>query len=175
MTNKKILIAGDGGHGKDTFCEILRDMYGYTFASSSMVACAVAVYPTLKVMWGYETIEECYADRRNHRKAWFNLIAEYNEKDPIRLAKHIYSSNTIYNGIRRREEFEAIVKEFKPIVVWVDASDRLQDSKEDTQEIKAYECNWIINNNGGMELLKDEAWLFNNKIKEGYYEQQKPA
>ena len=83
-TKPKIIVLGYARHGKDSVCELLA-RHGYTFKSSSLFACEKVVYPALKDKYGYESIEACYQDRVNHRKEWFDLIAQYNTPDLTKL------------------------------------------------------------------------------------------
>ena len=71
----------------------------------------------------YSDIEECYEDRVNHRKEWFDQIVAYNTPDLLRLAKEIYSVYDIYVGIRNRHEFEAAKDAgLFDFSIWVDRS-----------------------------------------------------
>ena len=63
----KLLIIGHGRHGKDTVCEILKESYGFNFRSSSDFCAEKLVYPLLKDLYNYNSYQEAYADRHNHR------------------------------------------------------------------------------------------------------------
>ena len=93
MTQKpKLLILGHARHGKDTVAEILRDERGYSFESSSMYAAKRLIMPFFEAQGvPYANLEDCYADRVNHRALWFDLITEFNTPYKSRLAKE--SSN----------------------------------------------------------------------------------
>jgi hypothetical protein len=94
----KLVICGHGRHGKDTVGEIIRELTGMTFRSSSDICCEHAVFPTLSKKYGYKTLEECYADRINHRKEWFDLIVEYNTPDLAKLGRIILTNYDMYVG-----------------------------------------------------------------------------
>lgn len=153
----KLMVMGYGGHGKDTVCEILAAEHGLPYLGSSRTAGEVAVYPTLKDKYGYPDFEACYADRSNHRKEWFDLIAEYNE-DPTRLARHIYEQAPVYCGIRSRREFEAVrAAQMFDWAIWVDASLRLQPEESDSNELTRADADVVFNNNGPEEMLSLEV------------------
>lgn len=108
---KKICIIGHARHGKDTVAEIICKHYGYRSESSSQAASRLFLYEALKDKYGYNTPEECYEDRVNHRAEWFDMICEYNKNYPGQLAKDIMQSNEIYTGMRSNRELEACVKD----------------------------------------------------------------
>jgi hypothetical protein len=94
----KLLILGSMRWGKDSMAEILRDEYGMTFESSSQAASDIFLYDLLKEKYGYETSEECFEDRHNHRQEWYEAIKEYNKDDKARLAKGIVERTGCYVG-----------------------------------------------------------------------------
>lgn len=119
----KILILGHGRHGKDTAAEYLAKACNFKFASSSEFANEHVIFPKLAPLYGYQTLEECFADRGNHRDEWRNLIREYNSLDRARLARNILEENDIYVGMRCHNEYAA-AKDLFDVIVWVDASSR---------------------------------------------------
>lgn len=120
----KLLILGHGRHGKDSVAEILRDLFSFSFISSSLAAAEIAVYPQLRDKYGYKTITECYDDRSNHRMEWKQCITDYNTPDKSKLCREILEKNDCYVGMRCDEEYEA-TKHLFDFVIWVDASKRL--------------------------------------------------
>ena len=109
MSNRKdirLLIIGHGRMGKDTMAEILRDEFGMTFESSSQAASDIFLYDLMKEKYGYETSEECFEDRHNHRQEWYEAIKEYNKDDKVKLAKGIVERTGCYVGMRDREEIK---------------------------------------------------------------------
>lgn len=145
----KLMIMGHGRHGKDTVCEILRDEYGYTFESSSMAAAKHAIYPALKHILGYHSLEDCYNDRGNHRALWFELIKAFNHHDGARLARLIYMEKDIYNGVRNAEEFFAIKRAgLFHYSVWVDASKRVPPETTDSCTVTRDMADFTLSNNG---------------------------
>ena len=62
-----IVITGHARHGKDTVCEYLRDNHGLSFVSYSRICLKKVVFPVLRKRYGYRSLDDCYADRVNHR------------------------------------------------------------------------------------------------------------
>jgi len=150
----KILIIGYGRHGKDTVAEYLRDKYGLTFKSSSMHCAENAVFPALKDMYGYKTVEECFADRSNHRKEWYDLISKYCESDPSRIGREIFEVSDMYCGLRNKREFHSIRNNgIVDVVVWVDRSDWLPPEDESSNTLKPWMADYIIDNNRDIDEL----------------------
>lgn len=120
----RLLILGHARHGKDTVAEILRDRHGFEFRSSSYFVAEQVVRPELARRGiVYETLDECYADRVNHRATWRDIIADYNEADPSRLSAAILEVADVYVGMRTHRELVASYHLFDE-VLWVDASER---------------------------------------------------
>lgn len=152
----KLMVIGYAQHGKDTVCSLLKQMYGYTFESSSYFCAERAVKPWLEARGiTYNSIEEMYADRGNHRAAWHDAIAAYNTPDPARLGKELYSKYDIYCGIRSEIEFlELQAQGIFDVAFWVSASDRVPPEPESSNKLHEYHADYTIHNNGSQELLK---------------------
>ena len=90
---KKLLIIGHARHGKDTVAEFLKELFGYTFKSSSVAASEIFLYDSLKAKYDYMDPIQCFEDRVNHRQEWHNLICDYNKEDKARLAKGILANS----------------------------------------------------------------------------------
>lgn len=120
----RVLILGWARHGKDTVAEIMREEHGYTFESSSYFLAEKVVRPELgRRGIVYDTLEECYEDRVNHRATWREIIGDYNGADPALLARSILEVSDCYVGMRTDREYRAARNLFDA-VVWVDASRR---------------------------------------------------
>lgn len=158
----KLMVCGYGGHGKDTFCEML----GMKFTSSSMVALEKVIWP----FWGkdyYSSKEICFNDRRYRRNIWYNMIKEYNKKDLTRLTRDILEENDVYCGIRDRDEFlEAKRQGLFDLSIWVDASDRLPPEAIDSCTLKMSDCDIIVRNDGTLEELQEKADFIREKMVE---------
>ena len=150
MSKPKLLIIGHGRHGKDTVCEILKHIHGFTFRSSSNFANERVVFPALMYKYWYLTHEQCYQDRANHRREWFDLIRAYNHPDPSRLVRELLEEYDIYCGLRSRDEFESSRHLFD-YVIWVDRSDHLPT--EPSCELNVADADIIIDNNGSLSHL----------------------
>lgn len=108
---KRILIIGHARHGKDTAAEIIKDLYGYTFESSSVAAARIFLYQKLKAKYGYGNFYECFEDRHNRRAEWHDEICDYNREDKARLAKDILASSDMYVGMRSNEEVMECIRQ----------------------------------------------------------------
>lgn len=145
----KLLVIGQGRHGKDTFCEISNKYFGLTFESSSHFACKEFIFDFLSD--NYTSIEECYNDRHNHRKLWYDLICDYNKNNQARLSKKLLSEFDIYCGMRSIEEYKSSKKLFD-LIIWVDASERLGITEcSDSNTINSNNADIIIENNGTLQ------------------------
>lgn len=158
----KILILGNARHGKDTLAELLADRFGMTYKSSSEMAMEIFLFDMLKEKHGYETMQECFEDRVNHRQTWYLSICDYNKDDRARLAKDILEGHDCYVGMRDLDEFKA-AKELFDVIIWVDASKRLGTS-ENTNKIPVSEADMVITNDGTFEDFKDKARLLGNML-----------
>lgn len=158
MNNKnlpKLLIVGHGRHGKDTVCEILRDQYGFKFQSSSEFCSKLFIFDMLKEKYGYQTEQECYNDRHNHRTEWYDAICAYNVPDASRLGREIFKTNDIYCGLRNKKEFHAMRNTgVFDYTIWVDRSDHLPPEDASSMSLEPWMANFVVDNNGTLEELK---------------------
>lgn len=153
---KKLLIIGHGRHGKDTTADMLSYLFGHKFKSSSQAAADIFIYDFLRPIYGYGTPEECYADRHNHRKEWYDLICEYNAKDKTALAREIMKHNDIYVGMRSNVECKACVDGgiFDLVLGVFDPRKPLEDHS--SMDIDIFEMSdIIIPNSGTLEQLQE--------------------
>lgn len=154
----KLLICGYARHGKDTFADLLCDRLGLTKVSSSEVALDKIIYPVLKDKYNYQSREECFEDRINHRSEWYDLIREYNEGDDTRLARDIYELCDVYVGLRSYNEFMAIKdQQLFDLSIWIDASDRLPEESRMSCTINKNLFDVVINNNGTLDDIVNEV------------------
>ncbi len=144
----KLLIIGHARSGKDTCAEILSKNTGMTFQSSSMAAARLFIFDKLKNKYGYNTFDECFEDRVNHRAEWHDLITEYNKDDKAKLAKEILQGSDCYVGMRSGAEIDECVKQkLFDLIIWIDAPKRVpEESLESFQIDKSY-ADIIIDNN----------------------------
>jgi dephospho-CoA kinase len=172
--NIRIMLVGEGTHGKDEVAKILVSEYGMKCESSSMFACKLFIFDALKDKYGYESVEACYEDRVNHRAEWFDLISEYNKDNPTRLAKGIFNSNDVYVGIRNKTEFEACRREGEfDYAIWVDAFERLGHTEgTDSNQITPDMADFNLDNNGTLEDLPKEVRDCMQVVKATYMERE---
>lgn len=151
----KLFVLGHARHGKDTVAEMICANYeGFTFESSSHIACEHVVMPYLKLHkhLKYDSVEDAYADRMNHRMDWYHAIKEYNQDDLRKLSRLIFSKHDIYVGIRDRDEFLA-AKDMSDLAIWVDAYGRVP-ADDPTCMIEQWDADVIISNRGSLKELE---------------------
>ena len=154
----KILVLGTARHGKDTLAELLNEDFGMTFKSSSEMANELFIYDELKSKYGYNSIEECFEDRVNHREEWYQAICNYNKDNRARLAQDILSRSNCYVGMRDKEEFNECVKQkLFDIIIWVDASKRLPLEPGTSFNINMSDADIIVENNGTFEEFVEKS------------------
>ena len=150
------MICGYARHGKDTVADILKETFGLRHESSSHIAMREFLREELADRFGlvYESEEDCYKDRVNHRAKWFDLISEYNRDDLARLCRLVYETNDIYVGIRCVWEFKAAkYQRLFDLSVWVDACGRHESEPVSSNTITRDDCDFVIINNGTEEEL----------------------
>ena len=152
----KLMILGNARHGKDTVAEIFTNSLGLKFVSSSFAAAEKVMVPYFASKGiTYASLDECYADRVNHRAEWFQQIAAYNTPDKARLAREIYSEADIYVGIRNVEEFNAVRDEgLFDYSIWVDRSKHVAPEDTSSNTITKDMADYVIDNNGTMDQLR---------------------
>ena len=153
--NIKLLICGEGRHGKDTVAEMLCNNLGLQATSSSWVAASL-FFDKYKDTFGYETLTECYEDRVNKRKEWYDFISEYNNPDRTKLTKKILETSNIYVGLRNPEEFHA-ARHLFDATIYVDASDRLPGEGKESNGITKDMCDIVIENNKSLKELRTKV------------------
>lgn len=155
----KLLVTGHTEHGKDTACEFLTEKFHLNFASSSYFVTEKAVRPYLADRGLiYPSLQECYADRVNHRAKWYDAIVEYNTPDQARLGRELFTRMDIYCGLRSFEEFRAQRRErLFDFSIWVDRSFHLPHESEKSMKIRREDCDFVLDNNRGLEDLKDNV------------------
>lgn len=155
---RKFLVIGHARHGKDTFAEILEEVFGLKFQSSSQAAADIFIYDELKDKYGYKTPIECFEDRVNHRAEWKTMICDYNTPDKARLAKGILEKSDCYVGMRDKEEIDECLKQgLFDIIIWVDASERLPLEDPSSFNIDKTDSHILIDNNGSIEKFRENV------------------
>lgn len=156
----KILIIGDARHGKDTVAEMIHDEFGLSFNSSSMKAAELIMFNLMNEYHDkdYKTVKECFEDRVNHRKLWYDEICKFNALDKSRLAKEIMKDSDIYVGMRSELEIQACIKNniFDHIIGVYDYRKPRENKKSNTIDVFKY-SEYVICNNGDLEDLKEKV------------------
>lgn len=168
MGKPKLLILGWARHGKDTVAEMLRDHYGYKFQSSSHAAAELVCRPAMAALGiTYDSLEQCYEDRVNHRATWYEAIKAYNHPDPARLAKEILKLGDMYVGMRSAHEY-AVARDLFDLVVWVDASGRGVPPEPRSSMDIDYDPEWmrLLRNDGDLEDLKLEVAALSTELRD---------
>jgi hypothetical protein len=151
----RLMVFGYKRHGKDTVCEMLRDTYNMKFISSSEYSCNKFIFDAMRVNHFYTTPKQCFEDRDNHRKYWYESIRDYNADDRSRLGREIFDGHDVYCGIRDKEEFMSIKKDrLFDVAIWVNASKRLPPESGDSMNIDESFSDFVIYNNGNLEDLQ---------------------
>ncbi len=154
ITRPKILILGYGRHGKDTVAEYLQSQHNFTFNSSSLFCAENVVFPVLSKVYCYASVDECFADRHNHRTEWFQLISEYCSEDPARLGREIFKVSDVYCGLRNKREFHSLHNQkIFDVSIWVDRSDHLPPEDKSSNNIEQWMADYTIDNNGSLSNL----------------------
>lgn len=163
----KLLLIGDRGAGKTTIGEMIQHRTGMIPHDSSQFALKHVIFPALKDQYDYQTPQQCYDDRHNHRQEWFDLIVEYNDP-PDRLAREILAAGDIYVGMRSRREFEHARYLFD-VVAWIDAQGRVTSEDRTSMELAPQDSDYIINNQGSIDQLPTEIDGFVIWLNSRYY------
>ena len=178
----KLLIIGHAGHGKSTVCTLLRSRYGMSFAESSQFCAANIIMPYFdSIGQGYQSVEECFADRINHRWIWFNLIREYNSSDATTLAREILDKFDVYSGMRSADEL-ITCKQAKLFdhIVWVDRSEHAPVEPASSCTVLREMANYVIDNNGTEQQLVTNVhsyvtWLYGRHMVNSLMREQRAS
>jgi hypothetical protein len=156
----KLLVVGDGRHGKDTFCE-MAESFGFVFISSSWIM-SDYVFGIIGDSMGYLDSKTCWEDRLNNRNLWMKIVNDYNENDPSRLCRKILETNNIYCGLRSYKEFIESRHLFD-CVVYIDAVERLGKT-DSTNEIPSSEADVVIYNNRTIQDFESISEMYLKEI-----------
>lgn len=153
----KILIIGDKRHGKDTVGEMIEQTFGLKAGGSSIVALETFLLSVLeqKYLMFYDSIEDAYQDRVNHRAIWCKEISFYNRNDKAKLAKKVLEDNDMYIGMRDHSELDHCIdiKLFDYIIGVYDPRKEREGKDSNTIDVFKY-SDFLILNNKGLEELR---------------------
>lgn len=166
----RLLIIGHARHGKDTVAEFLKELSGMNFESSSVAASRIFLFDALKEKYGYETPEQCFEDRVNHRKEWHDLIVEFNKDDKARLAKEIMKTSSMYVGMRSNVECEECLRQgLFDVVIGVFNPNKPLEPQESFDIDMWEKADYVIWNDGSLEDLKKEVIELYIHLQETWY------
>lgn len=152
-----IILAGDGGSGKDTVAEILSNKSGIPYTHSTSYAAAGKMWEEIKRgehhpvtnPFHYTNAEEWYAARSRHRRFWADWIDNYNKTSQSKCRLYtecVEQGNHILTGIRKAHELAAFISTGIPdITIWIDKPGTPRDP---TQEYGSEKCDLIFPNVG---------------------------
>lgn len=154
MILPKLLVLGHGRHGKDTACEMIKEL-GYTYRPTSKLLSDLFIFDYLKETHGYKNSEDCYNDRHNHRSIWYKLIQDYCRDDLTRLGKQVFAQYNVYCGLRDFKQLDAMRKsQVFDYAIWVDRSSVVPQEPSTSMTIHQSMCDFMIDNNADTEHLK---------------------
>ena len=164
----KILILGHESHGKDEVAKIIAGSTNLRFESASLIGLDV-IYDRLQseVDVPYNSKEDAYLDRDNHRVLWRELFREYNTPNPTAIVELVLEESDLYAGVRCSDTLESAVdKELFDYILWVDANKRLGIADESIEFSFDDEFMIYIDNNGNMSKLETaiSEFLIENDI-----------
>lgn len=145
----RISISGSGECGKDTAAVWLGQNTSLRYQGSTSYCAAEMVFLRMRELGRtYNTVQDCYNDRRNCRDLWVKLIDEINQDDKAYLYKFCLSIQDILTGVRRAEELQA-VKDCCNIdlFIWID---RPGYNSDPTQMYGPELCDITILNDGNL-------------------------
>lgn len=154
MDRPKLLIIGYARHGKDTVGDILAKNHGFKFTSSSWFCAQEVIWDA----WGcavYDSIEEMFDDRVNHRVLWMQMISAYNTPDKAKTARTMIERGfDMYVGMRRLDELQECRRQgIFDLVIWVDRSKHLPP-ETGSMDINERHADYILDNNGSLKDLQ---------------------
>lgn len=109
MKEKRILILGASGVGKDTVANMLDCSYVPSTAAAARLFLFSLTNSLLPHARRYAQVTDMLRDKRQFRQLWFEAIKTYNAADGARLVKIVMQryDTSMYVGLRDHREFEA--------------------------------------------------------------------
>lgn len=142
-----ILIIGHEQHGKGTLSKYAKEKFGLDCMGTSQYN-AERIFNLMKDTHDYKDVEECYLNRDENRKFWFDEINNYCKVNYARVIEEILVNHDICEGVRNRIEFDcAKKKQVFDFVIWVDASERMPLENPESMELSEDDADLILRNN----------------------------
>lgn len=154
----KLNINGYAQHGKDT----VADMFVRVGKLIKLNASHFIAYDIMHLtdLGPYESLQECYEDRVNHRATWYDFIRERNADMPNYYVEKCLEGGDMFVGHRNRSEFE-LSKDMFDATIWVDASERgLPKEDISSCDLDVTGHDFVINNGRSLEWTEEQvSWI----------------
>lgn len=155
----KIALCGPGECGKDDGALFLARISSLRFTSTNtswfarhIVREALERAPYFLT---YDNADACWEDRRNHRKAWFDIMGAAAASDPVGFFSPCIADQDILVGMRRHCEFLALRKA-GIIDHWIYIERPGKTESRDSFEITPADCDRTILNDGTLDEYHDK-------------------
>lgn len=149
----KVLVLGDGGHGKDEAAMLIAKHWGLKYKPTSEIVIAEDIFPIVKDILPYQTGIEFFENRSKHRPLLYELIHLVTMKDPERFVQKVLLESDIHVGIRNRTEFEGAKHNFD-LIVYIDAFNRVPRENRKSMQLNTSDADIVIPNNTTVEDLE---------------------
>ena len=150
----KLNINGYARHGKDTVADIFCEEAGLKKISASHMYAELIMKDT--DLGPYDSIEDCYQDRVNHRAAWYNYIRSKTKEEPTYFVDRCITEGDIYVGHRSRYEFKE-TKHLFDATIWTDASARgLPKEPLDSCDLDYSGHDFVIDNGSSLAVTRNQ-------------------
>lgn len=191
-----LVLAGDGGSGKDTVAEMINQSFAIPYRHSTSYAAAKPMWnqvseglfdPLHRQRYGldcpyhemahmemkasqFKSLEDFYTRRVSHRRFWAMWIDCYNLASPTKCQLYldaVQQGNHILTGIRKLHELQAFISTGIPdLIIWVE---RPGINRDITQEYGPEWCELTIRNDNNLIRLKEKVgklYWFMTKLKQ---------
>jgi hypothetical protein len=140
----KLNINGYARHGKDTVADMFCEEANLKKLPASLMYAEDIM--TAGILGPYDSIEECFEDRVNHRAEWYDFIRSITDDNPFHYVIKTLTEGDMYVGHRSRYAFEK-TQSMCDATIWVDASERgLPQEGRDSCNLDHFGHDFVINN-----------------------------
>lgn len=170
-----IILAGDGGSGKDTVAAEMCRQLSLPYKTSTSFVAAKKMWPQVEAgrfnnssccpyqqMEHYDIrpcdfhgLQHWYNERSMHRRFWADWVDCYNKASATKCQLYtdcVEEGNFILTGIRKAHELEAFIATNIPdLVIWID---RPGNPRDPTQEYGPEKCDLVFLNDSDMLAIK---------------------